>query len=91
MLRLTTLFTSACEEESTAVHLNTLFTRSCEEESTRLLITPKRSSVISPKHSLEILAFILLFSSLHFSRDGLALEQFSFLDYGIADRGGSSL
>ena len=42
-------------------------------------------------HSLEILAFILLFGSRHFSRDRLALEQFSFLDYGIADHDGSSL
>ena len=49
------------------------------------------ASVISPKDSLEILAFILLFGSLHFSLDRLALEQFSFNDYGIADRDGSSL
>ena len=93
MLRLTTLFTSACDEESTAVHLNTLFTRSCEEIRKHSFTDYAEvlASVISPKHSLEILAFILLFGSLHFSRDRLALEQFSFLDYGIADCDGSSL
>ena len=82
---------SACEEENSSTLKYTFHEILWGRKHSFTDYAEALASVISPKHSLKILAFILLFGSLHFSRDRLALEQFSFLDYRIADRDGSSL